>query len=253
MRFYPFRNMRRAAVALLAACCSPLLGSVPAWAGDSAQLQVIGYSADGKVFGFEEYGIQDGSGFAYSHIFLIDTDTDKFVAGTPIKVLVEDEMSLGKIRGLARTKAQPLIERYQLDNDPGVLAAYNPVSEADSDPHTLRYYPFPADPPRSQTYRLALTQKPLPAPKTCLNMVGTYSGFSLTFTEVAGESATQQIYEDKQVPASRNCPNGYRLAAIVTSETASAPTMAMIQVSTFGFEGNDQRWIAIPISPLERP
>ena len=233
MTVYGFLNMRALMPALLLASGAALAASHPASAGDSAQLQVIGYSADGKVFGFEEYGIQDGSGFAYSHIFLIDTDTDKFLAGTPIKVLVEDEESLGKIRKLARSKAQPLIDRHQLDNDPGVLAAYNPVSEADSDPHTLRYYPYPSNPPRSQTYTLKLTEKPLPAPKSCLNMVGTYSGFSLAFSEVAGEATAQQIYEEKQVPASRNCPNGYRLAAIVSSEDADAPTMAMIQVSTF--------------------
>jgi len=247
------RTAMSAAAGLLMVCCGALLAHTPAQAGDSAQLQVLGFSADGRVFGFEEYGTQDGSGFAYSNIFFIDTETDKFLPGTPIKVLVEDEESIGKIRKLARAKAGPLIEQYDLENSPGLLVAYNPMSEAESDPHKLRYYEYPSSPPRSQTFTIQLTEKPLPAPKACLNMVGTYSGFSLAFMEAFAEPSSRLIYEDKQVPASRNCPNGYRLAAIVTSEVDAAPTIAMIQVSTFGFEGNDERWIAVPVRLIERP
>lgn len=248
-----FRRRISIAPLWVIACLGAGISCAPALAGDSAQLSVIGYSADGRVFGFEEYGIQDGSGFAYSNIFFIDTETDKFLPGTPIKVLVEDEESIGKIRKLARAKAGPLIAQYDLENNPGLLVAYNPISEAESDPHKLRYYPYPADPPRSQTFTIQLTEKPQPAPKACLNMVGTFSGFSLAFTEAFAEPSSRLIYEDKQVPASRNCPNGYRLAAIVTSESESAPTIAMIQVSTFGFEGNDERWIAVPVGLAERP
>ena len=48
-----------------------LLGvfSLEASAGDTATPQVLGFSADGKVFAFEEYGIQDGSGFPYANRF----------------------------------------------------------------------------------------------------------------------------------------------------------------------------------------
>jgi predicted secreted protein len=37
--------------------------SNPALAGDTAELNILGFSADGNVFAFEEYGVQDGSGF----------------------------------------------------------------------------------------------------------------------------------------------------------------------------------------------
>src|SRR5690606_36811639 len=55
--------------ALLAALASILSQFTPAFAGDTASLDVLGYSPDGKVFAFEEYGIADGSGFPYSNIY----------------------------------------------------------------------------------------------------------------------------------------------------------------------------------------
>jgi predicted secreted protein len=217
-----------------------------AHAGDSAQLRVIGYSADGKVFGFEEYGITDGSGGVYSSYYFLDTATDKFLPGTPIKVRRDDSNRIGSVRTEARLKAEPLIRQHDLENDPGYLLSYNPVSEAESNPHKVRYYGYPNSPPHAQTYTLELKEKPFPASKDCLNMTGTFSGFTLAFTESGGQPSDRVIYEDKQVPASRHCPNGYRLGAVVIGEGQNAPMVAMIQVSSFGFEGNDERWLAIP-------
>ena len=67
-----------------------LFAAGPAAAGDAAELGILGFSADGGVFAFEEYGIQDGSGFPYSSIFIIDTAKDAFIPGTPIRVRIDD-------------------------------------------------------------------------------------------------------------------------------------------------------------------
>ncbi|TIL61031.1 MAG: hypothetical protein E5Y89_28055, partial [Mesorhizobium sp.] len=37
-----------------------------AGAGDVAELEILGFSKDGGVFAFEEYGVQDGSGYPYA-------------------------------------------------------------------------------------------------------------------------------------------------------------------------------------------
>ncbi len=62
-----------------------LLLVMPALAGDRAQIDLIGYSDDGSYFAFEEFGIQDGSGFAYSSIYVVDLVDDSWVVGTPIR------------------------------------------------------------------------------------------------------------------------------------------------------------------------
>lgn len=60
---------RKTAVALLAS-----LAAASAWAGDFSTFQSLGFSPDGKVYAFEEFGIQDGSGFPYSNVYFIDTE-----------------------------------------------------------------------------------------------------------------------------------------------------------------------------------
>ena len=61
-------NAARVAMARLGASVAGLCGLMllvtPALAGDRALIDVIGYSQDTDYFAFEEFGIQDGSGFA---------------------------------------------------------------------------------------------------------------------------------------------------------------------------------------------
>lgn len=223
-------------------------GTGPASAADSSSLNVLGYSPDGKVFAFEEYGIQDGSGFPYSSIFFLDIDKDEFVAGTPIRVRLDDETaSLAAVRAQAKAKADPLVAKFKLGAHPGVMVAYNPTSEADSNPHRLRYHSFLQSPPSDQPSTLELTEKEFPPVNDCLNMTGNFTGFSLKLTEHGGKHVDRLVHEDKQIPKSRTCPNGYRIGAVIAPVTLDAPQIAMIVVSSFGFEGNNQRWIAVPI------
>ncbi|MGZ2501284.1 putative secreted protein [Rhizobium beringeri] len=51
-------------------------------AGDIANIQPIGFSADGKVFGFQEFGIEQ-SGVPYSNTYFVDTDSGHYLEGTP--------------------------------------------------------------------------------------------------------------------------------------------------------------------------
>lgn len=238
----------KAIAALVTLLGMALLMSRPAAAGDTASLNVIGYSETGRVFAFEEYGIQDGSGFAYSNYFFLDTETDKYLPGTPIRVLVEDETSLARIRKLAQDKAAALITQHGLADNPGSLLAYNPPSEANSNEFNLRFFSYISSAPMTElTNTLELIEKDFPPSKDCLNMTGTYKGFTLKLTEDGGKPVDRVIHADTSVPSSRFCASGYRIGAVVGSETNNAPFMAMILVSRFGFEGPDRRWIAVPV------
>lgn len=239
--------MRHAAIALSAL----LAGAPPAagLAGDMASLNVLGYSRDGKVFAFEEYGIFDGSGGAYSTIYFIDIDPDRFLPATPVRSLVHEEGQLARIRAESRAKADPLIAAHGLIDNPGVMVAYNPPSEVGSNPHALRYYPFLSAQVTGYTYTLRLEERAFAPSQDCLNMTGSYAGFTLRLTERQGSSVDTVLHADSTIPKSRGCPNGYRIGAVIASEMGDAPHMAMILVDSMGFEGNDRRWIAVPILP----
>ena len=61
-----------------------------AQAGDFATLNPLGFSADGRVFAFEQYGVRDGAGLPYAEMFFLDLDADAFLKPSPIRVLLED-------------------------------------------------------------------------------------------------------------------------------------------------------------------
>jgi hypothetical protein len=60
-----YRRLRQAMIVALFMGAWPLV----AQAGDAAKLDILGFSKDGGVFAFEEYGVQDGSGFPYANRF----------------------------------------------------------------------------------------------------------------------------------------------------------------------------------------
>ena len=107
--------MRRLALLLLS-----LLACGRAMAADGAAFNPIGYSPDGRYFAFEQFGMQDGSGFAYWDVFVIDLKDNSWVTGSPYRVVIknEDESKLTDAREKARSAAAPAIAQYTSPNPP---------------------------------------------------------------------------------------------------------------------------------------
>lgn len=222
----------------------------PAIAGDYAAFQPIGFSADGNVFAFEEYGVQDGSGFPYSTIYVIDTRNDSFLPGAPIRAVGrEDGSPLSKARHEARRRAAPLIDAYRLADAPGLLAAYNPITEANTKPLALTYDAFAAEEAFRKTYSVAIVEKPFEPEGICKDFLKEVKGFRLSMTMKAGKPSADVLQDDSRIPESRRCPTGYRVGGAVThsNDDGSETHVIMVLVQSLGFEGtSDGRWIAIP-------
>lgn len=220
-------------------------------AGDYAAFQPIGFSSDGNVFAFEEYGIQDGSGFPYSTIHVLDTRNDSFLPGAPVRAVTEEDgAGLPKVRREAHARAAPLIEAYHLHDTPGVLAAYNPVTELEATAHSLTYASFPADAAFRKIYALKLEEKTFEPEGICKDFLKEVKGFRLTMTQKAGKPAADVIEDDQRIPQSRRCPTGYRVGGVVThiNVDGSEVHAVMVLVESLGFEGTtDGRWIAVPV------
>ena len=246
-----YRGARHLASLLLAGLISAI-AFLPAQAGDIAAIEPIGFSADGKVFAFEQYGIQDGSGFPYSEILFIDTVADTYLPGIPIRSRIDDEgATISAVRAESRRKAEALITVHRPADHPGQFVAFNPVSELDTDPHRIAYRAYPAEPAFGGAYRLQLEEIDAPLPEKCEGLVEAIKGFRLDLTERDGTAVTQTLHRDETVPASRNCPTGYRIGGAVTYRPLSGETVhiALVMVMSFGFEGRDGRWIAVPFHP----
>jgi predicted secreted protein len=215
-------------------------------AGDVAELQILGFTEDGGVFAFEEYGVQDGSGFPYANRYYIDTNDDSFLDGTPVRVRIEDESAtLDGARAQARQKGEAIVAQSELSANRGITAGFNPVTELSADAHRIMVSPRPIFPPVDQPLEFRLEEIGLNDTQNCESQ-GEINGFRLLRIEAQAGGATRLLHEDKSIPKSRGCPNGYRIGAVQTfSMDALSAYAVLIAVRQYGFEGPNFRWIAV--------
>ncbi len=219
-----------------------------AQAGDAANVNILGFSPDGAIFAFEEYGVQDGSGFPYAHRFYIATATDTFVSGTPIRVRLEDEsQSVEAARDQAKSQGQSVISDTTLAANRGYTAGWNSITELSADKFRIAVNPRPVFPPFDPAVEFRLTEKPLAPPASCEALGVDIMGYELTRVGTTDGAETVLVHEDSSVPSSRGCPLGYAVGGLQTFYPASgAPVFAlMIIMRQYGFEGPDHRWLAV--------
>lgn len=244
-------NVVPAASARLAASLL-LISAAPALAGDAAQFDPIGFSEDGRYFAYEEYGIQDGSGFPYANVYLVDLIADKWV-GRPVRVRLDDETAgLPAARRQALEQASTMLEDAVLDT-PAQTLLLNADGEIESNRTqvTAGMFGNGLDAPRNP-FVLTLTTFDSTSTEPCADygMEQPVQGFTLNYTDEGGNSA--EIYRDQSVPASRGCVSDYRIHAVLSPFPAgltASPKVAVVSVYSLGFEGPDRRFVTVPIAP----
>jgi predicted secreted protein len=232
--------MRRTAIALLAFAAATTSG----FCGDYADREILGFSPDGSRFAFEEYGVEDGSGFPYSNTYVIDTASDSWVDGSPVRLRDDDESRpLSSLRFEAREKASDVLEQENI-REPGAIVASNPATETSADPYRVSFLPRLIVPPSpGASLVLQISEAAMPA-EGCPPESGPYKGFNLV---LSGSQGSASIHTDGQIPKSRKCPTGYAISDVVTLyPDGGAPVMAVIvSVYSLGFEGPNRRFLAV--------
>jgi predicted secreted protein len=242
----------RTLLAALLFCLSP--GT--SFAADAAEREILGFSPDGRYFAFEQYGVQDGSGFPYSEIFVIDLDKDRWLEGTPVRVRLDDEsQGLGQARAKALEDARKFLKTARIEDNARVLAS-NPVSQKTEDARRLVFHGYytsfghlePIDEQDEDVIGLAVEDVVLASPEGCPIGDTPMAGFVLKAKR--GPEAFQEMHRDTSIPASRGCPLKYSLSDAVAFAGADGRTqrlVALVNVFSFGFEGADRRFIAVPV------
>src|SRR5690606_6423754 len=149
---------------------------------------------------------QDGSGFPYASIYVLDLPADRWVAGSPYRARLEgDGDSVRDVRAAARALARPTLDRLAVGGGAQLLAT-NADGEPDAAPRSLRFGTpgFGLDGVRDESL-LELERFPLPAAVDCSIVEGEVYGFALRLdgVEIARDSG--------RLPASRGCPLDYRV------------------------------------------
>ena len=242
--------MRRLLAAAVLLCAG-----TPAIAADGASLNVIGFSPDSKYFAFEQYGIQDASGFPYWDVFVLDLEKNQWVKDSPLHVVVEDETkTVSAAHAKAKGPAAALMNEYGILEPPVILAA-TPATEVVADrthvvfdrSYTSRGAPDSALVFPDIRYELKVETKPMPLPGICDPQGGPYFGFTLSLQDFKSKT-WHAIYADDSLPASRGCILGYDLAAVAAQQGVPGTDrlVAIVGVYAKGFEGADHRYIAVP-------
>ncbi|MFL5013663.1 DUF2259 domain-containing protein [Rhizobium sp.] len=216
-------------------------------AGDIANIQPIGFSADGKVFGFQEFGIKQS--VPYSNTYFVDTEDGHYLEGTPFRTeLTDKDANLSKARRQNLTAARSQMDKYDLLTNPGLIAAFNPPTELGSPSKTIRYTTLATDGPPKAPYTLSLGEMPVPTPKDCAAIDKRVIGFSLQMIEKEGAPNRQAARQATTVPAERTCSVEYRIGGAVVYQPEGGNQVHIALVLAFDADRNG-RWIAVPVHP----
>jgi predicted secreted protein len=237
-----------------------LFSATVAQAADGAQSRAIGFSPDGKYFAFEQYGTQDGSGFGYADIFIIDIGKDAWAPGTPVRVLDENESgSVDAARSRAAAQAAPVLSSLNVTSSYDTLL-HRPFTDFTGDRRKVRfarYYASTADTGAYDalgSYEIEVKDIALPVPANCTETdIAMPVGMEVTLTNLK-TGTTRSFARDTVLPTSRGCAHGYDIEAVFAPSSDAIqldPVVALIGVYTRGFEGSDRRFIAVPIELFE--
>lgn len=221
---------------------------LPALAGDRALIDYVGFSPDFRYFAFEEFGIQDGSGFAYSSLYVVDLSTDSWVVGTPVRVQAEsEETSLRSVRETVAAKAEGHFEEFGI-HVPVEVTAMIGDGAPDTDGRTLAFgAPGYLPGMVMGDYLLSLSSFETTATSPCAEWFGAEPlGYEL---KIADSGTERLVHRDQNLPRSRGCPGDYRIHSVVMpfGGTSLSNAVAIISVYPGGFEGPDRRFLAVPL------
>ena len=217
-----------------------------ALAADAAKRKILGFSPDGRYFAFEQYGVQDGTGFPYSDIFIIEIEPDVWLKGTPIRRLVRrGGYDVEKVRDAVRIKADPFLWRLNI----GTIGKHIVADPAEKSEDAARFIALTIPNEKNTEglgrVRLRLTEVAMPL-DGCATIGEKTRGFVLVLEDETGQPI-RILEEDTEIPKSRGCPIHYGISdVLVLPRKNTGPALiVIISIYRFGFEGFDRRFIAI--------
>lgn len=217
---------------------------LPVHSAELAELGATGFSEDGAYFAFEQYGTQDGSGYPYASITIVDVAKDAWVPGVPIAVRLENDNSTANAaRSATQQQALGLLENYGIQSTNGIVLVHNPASEISADPNFVRFLPFKTTTAIGDPIEVTLNVFPLPAGDKCEIHGQTY-GYRLLLSQ---PGKVRVLHEDKRIPNSRGCPLAYRIDQVIAYHVAGGNLVLaiMLVMNTPGFEGPDGKYLAV--------
>ena len=233
--------------------------TVPASAGDAAARHVLGFSPDGTSFAFEQYSTLYDATEQIFELQVIDTRTDSFLKGTPLRIETkdDDEREANVIRAELKAKAKPLLDKLKI-GETGTRIPGKPSMDLDE----IGIYQTATEPlAKTQAITLADGRKvTLAIKETALGKASCYgaggrgtfgdvivAGLTLTLAFEGAEPLVLQA--DKRLPKSRRCVTAYGIAEAHLHKAADGTqTLAVLLETVDAHEfhaGPNRRFMAV--------
>ncbi|MEZ5668817.1 MAG: DUF2259 domain-containing protein [Alphaproteobacteria bacterium] len=260
-----FARARCGAKAAVMIAATWLAGAGVAQAGDRAEAAVIGFSADGRYAAYEQYGVQDGSGYPYAQIHILDVAAGGPVQGAPFGVMLTEEdlpepqlydEGLATARADVRALAADALAAHGIDGSRQGIAVLNRLTGDLNAPE--REARFSIDAAMGLTVRddLLLRLNAWPAASAVCESYGVDAIQQLAVELIQrGGYARETLLQDDGTVEGRTCPGSYRIAQIVAfapeqggpaSMAESYVLLVLIAVEELpGFEGPDTRYFGL--------
>lgn len=202
---------------------------------DVAKLDIRGFSPDGALFAFEEFGEEPASAVAYATVYVVDTLRNEW-ATAPLRVRIgAAEGGLAAARERAARLAEPLLRDARIGL-PGELLIDDEAMRAED---ALRN--VAAMLPGLGPAEIRLVERTASNASHCAG--GTAKAFDLSIYVVSQRFALQGT---GALPRSRGCPTHYGISRVMTLTTPQRRVMVtLVSVYGPGTDGAQRRFIAV--------
>ena len=231
----------------LMAIMTLLLVSI-SFAGDNAQIEIIGFDGTSEYFAYEQYGELDGSGDPYSEIYFIELKTNDWAAN-PVKTqAIQDEsgnVTLENVRQQNRRKAVPTLRKLNLASTAfgGTVCLHDIDGEWGIAENTRKSFSFRLG---AETLELSVKENDIPGSDEY--QLGPDQLLELTLEGRKTGRVTMQ--KDKRLPASRKGARNYEINGVYAVKEHGVLLVLVGYHVAPAFEGPDKRYIAVSTGKL---
>lgn len=220
---------------------------VQAIAAQVAERQIQGFNEAGTIFVFEQFGVQDGSGFPYSTIFQLSTVTSEPVFPLEKSLVRDETASLGLARRQARQSAVDFDGFLELGRHAFHKALGGSPSAVASARFSEHFLTLSGNGGRD--YEVSLSQQVAPTSSCSGFTDGDEKTFEVNLKNL--ESSETKTLSPSGFPAAfygLTCPTQYSIADVVLfrpSPTQETRIVVLVSTFSFGFEGPDRSFVAV--------
>jgi predicted secreted protein len=225
---------------------SALVFSAVAHAGDASTYKALGYSRDNKLFAFAEVGTQDGSGFAYAKVSVVNVAANTILQSVAVQGDENSEITETQALATALRKADLArigITGKNMGTDLLVRLPTDMSQYTDS-VFSLEYWAQGGASTIVPKFAVVIEEKDAEKTPLC------DSESKMIRVSIQGREMTDVktlvLQDDQKQPSSRQCSYGYTVMGVNRNGQS---LVVVIRYQRAGFEGPDYRYMVVTGAP----